>query len=510
MTMQPIPELDLPTFLLAGSARHGGRPAFVDGRTGRAVRYDELAPAAGRIAAGLAARGFRKGDVLAVLAPNVPEWPLALLGALTAGGAVNGINPLWTTGEIAAQLTDSGARFVLTVPPFLDRAREAAGDARIVLAGGEAPGTIPFAALLAETAPLRPVAISPADTALLPYSSGTTGLPKGVRLTHRNIVANVLQGEAWTAATPHDVVLAALPYFHAAGSFSGIFLALHGGATVVTQPRFDLEECLALIQEHRGTILPAAPPIVLALARHPAVDRYDLSSLELVVSGSAPLPAAVQRDCAARLGRRVVQAYGMTETSTLIAMGRRDPAAPHADGSVGEPVPGTEIRLVDPHSGAEAAEVGELWVRGPQVMAGYLRDEAATAEMIDADGWLRTGDLATLSATGEIVILDRVKELIKVGGFQVPPAELEALLVTHPAVADAAVLGRPDPDRGEVPVAFVAPRGELDPDAVAAFVAERVAGYKRIAEVRIVDVVPRSPAGKILRRALRHAVAAPA
>ncbi|MFC5996675.1 AMP-binding protein [Pseudonocardia hispaniensis] len=508
--LPPIPEVDLTTFLLAGSAAHGERPAFLDGRTGRAVRYAELAPAVDRVAAGLAARGFGKGDVLAVLAPNGPEWPLALLGALRAGGVVTGVNPLWTTGEIAAQLADSGARFVLTVPPFLDRARQAAGDAQIVLAGGEAAGTVPFAALLVETAPRPPVAISPADIALLPYSSGTTGPPKGVRLTHRNIVANVLQGMTGAAPTPRDVVLAVLPYFHVAGSFSGIFLALRGGATAVTQLRFDLEECLALVQEHRATILPVAPPIVLALARHPVVDRYDLSSLELVVSGSAPLSAAVQQECADRLGRRVVQAYGMTESSTLIAMGGRDPAVPHAAGSVGEPVPGTEIRLVDPHTGAEAAEIGELWVRGPQVMAGYLHNPAATAEMLDGEGWLRTGDLVSLSRTGEIVVLDRVKDLIKVSGFQVAPAELEAVLMTHPAVADAAVLGRLDPERGEVPVAFVVPRGELDPDAVLAFVAERVAGYKRIAEVRIVDAIPRSPAGKIVRRVLRDTIAAPA
>jgi acyl-CoA synthetase (AMP-forming)/AMP-acid ligase II len=233
------------------------------------------------------------------------------------------------------------------------------------------------------------------------------------------------------------------------------------------------------------------------------VDRYDLSSLELVMCGSAPLSAELEAECAARLGRPVLQVYGLTETGPVVSISRRH--GPRTAGSAGTVVPGTQVRLVDPVGGADlaAGQTGELWVRGPQVMAGYLANPKATAATIDADGWLRTGDLGTVTADGEVFVADRIKELIKVSGFQVAPAELEALLVTHPAVADVAVVGRPDERAGERPVAFVVARGELDPDELIAWAAQRTAGYKRLAAVTVVDSVPRSPAGKLLRRELR-------
>jgi acyl-CoA synthetase (AMP-forming)/AMP-acid ligase II len=356
------------------------------------------------------------------------------------------------------------------------------------------------------------VRIDPArDLALLPYSSGTTGLPKGVRLTHRNLVANVCQGEALTAMRDGDVLIGVLPFFHAAGFFAQIGLPLHGGATVVTVPRFDLEAVLQLVERHRATILPGAPPVVLALARSPLVDRYDLSSLEVVISGSAPLSASLEQEAARRLGRPVVQAYGLTETSTIVSICRRD-GGDHTPGAVGTLVPNTEARIVDPATGADqpAGSTGELWFRGPQVMAGYLSNAGATDAGIDAEGWFRSGDLGTVTADGEIAIVDRVKELIKVSGFQVAPAELEALLVTHPAVLDAAVLGRPDEQSGERPFAFVVPRGDLDPAELIEWAAARTAGYKRLAGVEVIEAVPRSPAGKILRRVLRDGAAVPA
>ncbi|HXV93979.1 MAG TPA: AMP-binding protein, partial [Pseudonocardia sp.] len=458
-----------------------------------------------------ASRGFGRGDVLAILAPNLPEWPVAMLGAQLAGGAVTPVNPLWTIDEIGHQLRDSGARAVLTVGPFAEAARAAAGTAEVIVLGEAPPGTVPFAALTTTGAPVPEVAVDPAtDVAMLPYSSGTTGLPKGVRLTHRNLVANVCQTWPLLAPTTRDVIVGVLPFFHAAGFCSSICLPLRAGAAVVTQPRFDLEACLALVERHRATILPAAPPVVLALARHPVVDRYDLSSLELVVSGSAPLSAELETECAARLGRPVLQVYGLTETSPVVSVSRRDGRG-HTPGGVGTLVPGTEARLVDPVTGADlaAGETGELWVRGPQVMAGYLANPEATAATIDGDGWLHTGDLSTVTPAGEVFVLDRVKELIKVKGFQVAPAELEALLGTHPAVADVGVAGRPDDEAGERPVAFVVPRGELDPAALVAWAAERTAGYKRLAEVVVVEAVPRSPAGKILRRVLRDRLATP-
>ncbi|RFU22363.1 AMP-binding protein [Geodermatophilus marinus] len=511
LTPVDVPDVDLPTFLLEGASARGTRPAYVDGPTGRTLSFAALGAAAHRFAAGLAARGFGRGDVLAVLAPNLPEWPVAMLGAQLAGGAITPVNPLWTPEEIAAQLRGSRARAVVTVGPFVAAARAAAPGLEVVVVGEAPAGTTPFAALVSTTAPPPDVRIDPAtDVAVLPFSSGTTGLPKGVRLTHRNLVANVVQTRAVLTPAPDDVMIGLLPFFHAAGFCSSICLTLRAGATVVTLPRFDLEACLRLVEAHRATLLPAAPPVVLGLARSPAVDRYDVSSLELVICGSAPLPGALESECARRLGCTVGQVYGLTETSPVLSISRRDGAG-HTPGAVGTLVPSTEVRLVDPLTGAEvpAGTTGELHVRGPQVMAGYLDDPPATAAAIDAEGWFRTGDLGTVTADGEVVVVDRVKELIKVSGFQVAPAELEALLVTHPAVADAAVVGRPDERTGERPVAYVVARGPLDPAEVIGWAAERTAGYKRLAEVVVVEAVPRSPAGKVLRRVLRDRAAAP-
>ncbi|MGY1615345.1 AMP-binding protein [Geodermatophilus sp. SYSU D00691] len=501
-----VPDVDLPAFLLAGAARRGDRPAFVDGPTGRSLSYARLETLACRVAGGLAARGFRPGDVLAVLAPNLPEWPVVMLGAQLAGGAVTPINPLWTAEELAHQLRDSGARTLVTVGPFADKAR-AAGATDVLVIGEDS-----FASLIAAGEPCPDVRIDPArDVALLPYSSGTTGLPKGVRLTHRNVVADVCQSRAVIAMRDDDVMIGVLPFFHVAGFCASICLTLDAGATVVTLPRFDLEAALQLVERYRATLLPSAPPVVLALARSPVVDRYDLSSLDAVMCGSAPLSAELEQEAARRLGRPVLQVYGLTETSPILSICRRDGSG-HTPGAVGTLVPGTEARLVDPATGADvpAGATGELWFRGPQVMAGYLGDPAATAAAIDDDGWFRSGDLGTVTADGEVFVVDRVKELIKVSGFQVAPAELEALLVTHPGVLDAAVIGRPDARTGERPVAFVVPRGTLDPAELVEWAAARTAHYKRLAGVEVVEAVPRSPAGKILRRALRDRSAVPA
>jgi acyl-CoA synthetase (AMP-forming)/AMP-acid ligase II len=336
---------------------------------------------------------------------------------------VTPVNPLCTVGEVGSQLRDSGARAVLTVAGFFDLAAAAAGDAEVIVLGDPPAGAVGFAELVAADAPAPRVRIDPAtDVAMLPYSSGTSGPAKGVRLTHRNLVANACQGAALLAPRPHDVMLGVLPFFHAAGFCSSICMTLRSGSTVVTMPRFDLEGCLALIEAHRATILPAAPPIVLGLAQHPAVDRYDLTSLDFVICGSAPLAAELETRCAARLGRPVLQVYGLTETAPIVSVCRRDGSG-HTPGAVGTLVPGTEARLVGPAGDdLPPGATGELWVRGPQVMAGYLGAPEATAATLDADGWLRTGDLGTVTADGEVLIVDRVKELIKVSGFQVAPA----------------------------------------------------------------------------------------
>ena len=507
-----LPEVEVggstvPAFVLRHAARLGGKPALVDGVSGRTISYRDLAGGIERVAAGLAARGFRPGDVLAVHLPNLPEYALIGYGAMAAGGIVTGASPGLTVGELAGHLTAAGARMLVTVPPLAESAVAAAELAGVeeVFVLGTAPGATPFSELIGHRHPAVHVPVDPdRDLAALPFSSGTSGLPKGVELTHSALVTNVRQGHAALDFREDDVVVAVAPFFHALGFNLLLPASLAAGATVVTLARFDLPDFLRAIQDHRATLTIVVPPIVLALAHHPLVDSFDLSSLRAVGVGAAPLGADTEQRCADRLGCDVSQGLGMTETAALIAAGPLD--RPRR-GSVGRLVPGTEARIVDPDSHAElaAGRTGELWVRGPQLMRGYRNDPAATARTIDADGWLHTGDLCYFDEDGYLYVADRLKELIKYKGYQVAPAELEHLLLTHPAVADAAVVPRPDTVAGEVSVAYVALRGPATAEELLAYVAERVAPYKRLRGVRIVESVPRSPAGKLLRRVLAEA-----
>jgi acyl-CoA synthetase (AMP-forming)/AMP-acid ligase II len=342
--------------------------------------------------------------------------------------------------------------------------------------------------------------------ALLPYSSGTTGLPKGVELTHANLVTSVRQVASGLRVTGRDTLAAVAPFSHIMGFQVTLAVPLCAGATVVTMPRFDPGRFLELLEGHRVTVLVGARPMLRVLTAHPQAAAADLSSLELVICGGAAISTAAEEALAARLPQaRVGQAYGLPETTVGLSM--PDRATGGVPGTVGRVLPNTELRVVDPATGRDLGpgEPGELLGRGPQVMAGYRNRPEATAAMVGPDGWLRTGDLGLVDAGGNVVIVDRLKELIKVRGHQVAPAELEALLATHPAVADAAVLGRQDPDDGEVPVAVVAPRpgSHPDPEDVAAWVAERVAPHKRVRAIHLVDAIPRTPSGKLLRRALR-------
>ncbi|WP_055710650.1 AMP-binding protein, partial [Streptomyces puniciscabiei] len=350
------------------------------------------------------------------------------------------------------------------------------------------------------------------DIAALPYSSGTTGIPKGVMLTHRQIATNLAQLEPAVPAGPGDRILAVLPFFHIYGLTALMNAPLRKGATVVVLPRFDLETFLAAIENHRITGLYVAPPIVLALAKHPAVARYDLSSLKYVISAAAPLDATLARACSERLGLPPIgQAYGMTELSPGTHVVPLDRLHDAPAGTVGRLIAGTEMRIVsldDPDKDLGTGEAGEILIRGPQVMKGYLGRPDATAAMIDTDGWLHTGDVGHVDEGGWLFVVDRVKELIKYKGFQVAPAELEALLLTHPGIADAAVIGSCDDDGNEIPHAFVVPRAdtaeELTEKEIMLYVAERVAPYKRIRRVTFIDTVPRAASGKILRRELRE------
>ncbi len=500
-----IPNIPLTPFVLRRAKELADKPALIDGPTGRTLTYGQLAAAVERVAAGLAARGFGKGEVFAIYSPNLPEYAVAFHGVARIGGVVTTANPLMTAEELRRQLADSGARFLLTIPQLLERAKAAAEGTKVeeIFVFGEAEGATPFAALLRAEGPAPEVEIDPAeDLVALPYSSGTTGLPKGVMLTHRNLVANVAQTDGIEEIREEDVLIGILPFFHIYGMMVILNAGLYHGATVVTLPRFDLEGFLKTLQDYGVTRAHLVPPIILALAKHPIVDRFSLK-LRMVISGAAPLSEGVARACMERIGAQVKQGYGLTETSPVTHVNPDDPARIKL-GSVGPLVANTEARIVDPATGEDLGpnQHGEIWIRGPQVMKGYLNNPEATAATLVEGEWLRTGDIGYVDEDGYFYVVDRLKELIKYKGYQVPPAELEAVLLSHPAVADAAVIPSPDPEAGEVPKAFVVRKGEVTAEELMAYVAERVAPYKKVRRVEFVDQIPKSASGKILRRIL--------
>jgi len=515
-----IPELSIYDYLFGDLDEAAlDRVAIIDGSSGAQTTYRQLVGQIGLFAGALSARGIGVGTKVGLLCPNVPAFATVFHGILRAGATATTINSLYTADEIANQLQDAEAEWLITVSPLLTGAAEAAArlgiadDHVIVLDGAE--GHPSLRDLLGEGRAAPEVSFDAAThLAVLPYSSGTTGRPKGVMLTHRNLVANVAQARALLSVGADDRVLAVLPFFHIYGMTVLLNFALLQRAGLVTMPKFDLVEFLRIIQEHRTTWVFVAPPIAVALAKHPIVDQYDLSAIKVIFSGAAPLDGALAAAVEQRLGCEVVQGYGMTETSPAVNL---IPAErPEIDkSSIGPLVPNTDARLVDPDTGADvevpdsgASEPGELWVRGPQVMVGYLNRPEATAEMLDADGWLRTGDMATVTADGIFRIVDRLKELIKYKGYQVAPAILEAVLLEHPQIADAAVIGAHDEDGQEVPKAFVVRQAdaELSSDEVMAFVASHVAPHEKVRQVEFIDVIPKSSSGKILRKDLRAAL----
>ncbi|HEX4280881.1 MAG TPA: AMP-binding protein [Solirubrobacteraceae bacterium] len=517
MIRSPYPDVEIPDvpftdFILTRAVEHPDKAALIDGPSGRTITYGQLVDEVPRLAAGLAARGFGKGDVFAHCAPNLPEYAIAFHGVASAGGVNTTANPLLTEDELAKQLVDSGARLLVTVPELLEKATVAAERSGVeeIFVYGEAEGATPIASLLRSAGDPPHVEINPAeDLIALPYSSGTTGIQKGVMLTHRNLVANIAQCTHPEATEKTDDELAAeraiavLPFFHIYGLVVLMNIPLFRGATVVTMPRFELDGFLGAIQDYRITRAWVVPPIVLALAKHPLVDEYDVSSLEYMNSGAAPLSAELEVACGERLGCHMQQGYGLTETSPTTHW-VTDKLAGTMPGSIGPAVPNTECRIVDIATARDVAtgETGELWIRGPQVMKGYLNNPEATEHAIDADRWFHSGDVARLDEDGSLWIVDRIKELIKYKGYQIAPAELEALLLTHTSITDAAVIPIRDEEAGEIPKAFIVADGPITVDEVLAFVAERVAPYKKLRAVELVEEIPKAPSGKILRRVL--------
>jgi acyl-CoA synthetase (AMP-forming)/AMP-acid ligase II len=509
-----IPNVPVTDHVLAGVPARADKAALIDVASGARMTFGEMAENIRRTAGGYAARGFEKGHVVAIYSPNTITYPVAFHGAAYAGGIVTTVNPTYTAEELASQLRDAKARFLVTLGPFLEKAQQAAdaaGGIEEIFTFDGVPGSTPFAELLAapELDPKHRPLIDPAkDLVALPYSSGTTGVSKGVMLTHRNLVANMVQlkgtDSLCRAITERDNLMAVLPFFHIYGLGVIMNYALSRGATLVVHQRFDLEQFLGSIQEHRVTFAHLVPPILVALAKHPLVDNYDFSSLEGIMSGAAPLGGDLARAVEERLDCVVGQGYGLTETSPVTHTAPNQRRGQHPHDSIGPSLPNTEIQIVDSESGKALGpgEAGEVWIRGPQVMVGYFGRPSATAATIDADGWLHTGDVGYVDDEGLCRIVDRVKELIKYKGFQVAPAELEAVLLKHPSIKDAAVVRSPDEEAGEVPKAFVVADGTLSEDDVMSFVAEHVSPHKRVRRVEFIDAIPKSPSGKILRRIL--------
>lgn len=507
----PYPDVEIPARTLTEhviwrGARFGGNIALCDANSGERISYAGLADAVAAGAAGLARMGVRPGDVIALISHNQPRFAVALHAAVAAGAAVTPVNPRLTPGEVASQLAAAGASMLVTSKEAAVTALTAARMAglRQVLALGPCEGCAPFPGL-ASGAEAPALSLDPATAvALLPFSSGTTGTPKPVMLTHRNLVANLEQTRAGWNIGPDDVLAAVLPFFHIYGFTIVLDSGLLAGATVVTLPQYDRRAYLGLIEEHRATRAYLVPPMVLDLATAPEVARYDLSSLRFAVCGAAPLDVAVAQRAERRIGCPVRQGYGMTEASPGTHQVTDAEFATSPPGCVGRISPSTAARLVVPGTDrdTEPGKAGEILVKGPQVMAGYLNDPVATARTI-TDGWLHTGDLARVDTEGRFWIVDRIKELIKYKGFQVAPAELEALLRAHPDVLDAGVTGVPHATGGEAPKAYVVAARPLDPDELMAWVASRVGPHKKVRAVEFVPQIPKSPSGKILRRLLR-------
>lgn len=505
MTIFTSPYPDVPTTDLSvtervfqGLENRTDDVVLTDGPSGRTMTAGEFMDQVKRMAGGLNAAGFGAGHTVAIMAPNIPEYCVVFHAVAWGGGTITTLNPTYTASEVAHQLADAGAEILITIPDFMDTATEGAGGIPVI-----AIGTPEYAALFGDPVSEQVPVDLDNFTVILPYSSGTTGLPKGVMLSHRNLVINLDQSIVAADFQPGEVTAAFLPFFHIYGMTVLMNIHLAGGGALVTMPRFDLPMFLQISQDYKTQRMWVVPPVALALAKHPLVDNYDLSALEMVFIAAAPSGPELTDAIAARLDCTALQGFGMTELSPVAHVVPRN--APRS-GAAGVLVPNTAMRIVDIETGQDlaAGQEGEIWVKGPQIMQGYLNNPKATADTMAPDGWLRTGDIGMVDADGYLFITDRLKELIKYKGFQVAPAELEATLVAMGGITDAAVIGRPDEEAGELPIAFVV-TGDPAPDeaAIKAHLDAHLAHYKQVHEVHFVDEIPKSASGKILRRFLR-------
>ena len=502
-SLAPYPVLPVSDLLAGAAETWPERIAVVDGISEAEYTFARLWDASRGVARALQDEGVEPGDRVAIVAPNSPEWVVAFHGALLAGATVTTLNPLYKEREIAHQFGDSEPKAVFVADATAETTRAVWGHDDRFHHTAEVWD-------LATAGEPAPVEIDPmTDLAALPYSSGTTGAPKGVMLCHHNITSNVAQIRGTGLIPDGSVMIDFLPFFHIYGLTVLMLCGLASGSKQVVLPGFDPQRFVDLTIRHQATNLFVVPPALLALANMGDQLGADLTSVRYVMSGAAPLPIDVARRVAEHYDVEVVQGYGMTEASPVTHISLLGQDKP---GTVGPPVADTRQKVVDLATGEElgVGETGELLVQGPQVMAGYFNRPDASEETLltDADGvWLRTGDIVTVDDDAYVTIRDRAKEMIKYKGYQIAPAELEALLIEHPDVADAAVIPK-DSGNGmdEIPKAFVVRRAgaQLTAEGVMAYVEERVAPYKKVREVDFVEAIPKNPSGKILRRELKE------
>ncbi|KAK7830447.1 4-coumarate--CoA ligase 2 [Quercus suber] len=514
--------LPLHSYCFENISKVGSKPCLINGSTGEVYTYYDVDLISRKVASGLNKLGIGQGDIILILLPNTPEFVFVFLGASHLGATTTAANPFFTPAEIAKQAKGSNAKLIITQASYYDKVKDLAHENNVKIMCIDSPpqGCLHFSELTqANESQIPKVDISPDDVVALPYSSGTTGLPKGVMLTHKGLVTSVAQqvdGENPNLYFhSEDVILCVLPLFHIYSLNSVLLCGLRVGAAILIMQKFEIGSLLELIQKHKVSVMPIVPPIVLSISKSPDLHKYDLSSIRMLKSGGAPLGKELEEAVRAKFpNAKFGQGYGMTEAGPVLSMCLAFAKEPFEvkSGACGTVVRNAEMKIVDPETGASLPrnQRGEICIRGDQIMKGYVNDPEATARTIDKEGWLHTGDIGLIDDEDELFIVDRLKELIKYKGFQVAPAELEAILLTHPNVSDVAVVPMKDESAGEVPVAFVVRSNgsQVTEDEIKQFVSKQVVFYKRINRVFFIDAIPKSPSGKILRKNLREKLAA--